>query len=117
MKNNKSASIDNIKAEMIKYSHKIIHQNIAEIYNEMAKTGEFPEEIIQGILVPLPKPGIPQGPPGNLRPIILLSIIRKILAICMIERINEKIKSRIPITQAAYQEGRSTTEEQGQISF
>ena len=64
----------------------------------------------QGILVPLPKPGKPKGPPGNLRPIILLNIIRKILAICLIKRIYHKIDNNIPVTQAAYRSGRSTTE-------
>ena len=50
------------------------------------------------------------GPPSNLRPIILLSLLLKILAIIMIQRISGIILTRIPVTQAAYQTGRSTTE-------
>ena len=50
------------------------------------------------------------GPPKNLRPIILLSVIRKILAIIMITRTTDKLNSQIPITQAAYRSGRGTTE-------
>jgi len=76
----------------------------------MAETGECPSEISKGILVPIPKPGKPQGPPANLRPIILLSVLRKILSICMLNRIANKLHTKIPITQAAYQGGRSTTE-------
>ena len=110
LKNNKSTGIDDISAEMIKYSPKIVYQQIADIFNEMAKTGNIPDEVIEGVLVPLPKPGKPQGPPANLTPIILLSILRKILAICMIKRIPEKIENRIPLSQAAYRAGRSTTE-------
>ena len=84
---------------------------IAEILNSTAKTGKQPKEIKQGILIPLPKPGKKKGPPGNLRPIILLSMIRKILAICMIRRTYDKLNNNnIPISQAAYREGRSTTE-------
>ena len=64
-----------------------------------------------GILTPLPKPGKKQGPPANLRPIILLSVIRKILAICLIRRCWSHLSTEIPIAQAAYQEGRSTTEQ------
>jgi len=45
----------------------------------MAETGDSPDELTQGLLSPLQKPGKPRGPTGNLRPIILLSIIRKIL--------------------------------------
>ena len=98
LKNNNSTGIDDISAEMIKYSLKIVYQQIADIFNEMAKTGNIPDVVIEGVLVPLPKPGKPQGPHANLRPVILLSILRKILAICMINRIQEKIENRIPLS-------------------
>lgn len=111
MKNGKSAGIDDLNAEFIKYATADIHEEIANIYNTIAETGEFPEELITGILTPLPKPGKKKGPPENLRPIILLSVLRKILAICLIRRTWEKLSSRIPLEQAAYQPGRSTTEQ------
>ena len=76
----------------------------------MAKTGNTPDEVIEGVLAPLPKLGKPHGPPANLRPVIKLSILRKILAICMIKTIQEKIENRIPLSQAAYRTGRSTPE-------
>ena len=41
LKNNKSTGIDGISAEMIKYSSKIVYQHIADIFNEMAKTGNL----------------------------------------------------------------------------
>ena len=107
---NKNTRIDDISAEMIKCSPKIVYQQIADIFNEMAKTGNIPDEVIEGVLVPLPKPEKPQGPPANLRPIILLSILSKMLAICMIKRIQEKIENRILLSQAAHRAGRSTTE-------
>ena len=110
LKNNKSAGIDDIHAEQLKYGPDIINKYIAEILNDIAKTGDYPEELKHGILVPLPKPGKKKGPVENLRPIILLSIVRKILAICLIRRINNKLNEHIPITQAAYRSGRSTTE-------
>ena len=69
MKNNKSPGIDDISAEMIRYSHKIVYQQIADIFNEIAKMGNIADEVIEGVLEPLPKPGKPQGPPANLRPI------------------------------------------------
>ena len=76
----------------------------------MAKADEVPKEITQGILGPFPKPGKPRGPPSNLRPIIRLTTLRKILAVCTLGRVVDKFKTRIPKTQAAYQEGRGTTE-------
>ncbi len=94
----------------MKYGPDEINDGIAELLNEVARTGKYPKEIKEGILIPLPKPGKKKGPPGNLRPIILLSMLRKILAICMIRRTIERLNNRIPISQAAYREGRSTTE-------
>ena len=110
MSNNKSCGMDNIKAELIKESPGSLHQLIADIYNDTAKTGHFPEQIVVGVLTPLQKPGKAKGPPENLRPIILLSVLRKILTICLLQRIWDRIKARIPLNQAAYQGGRSTTE-------
>ena len=110
LRNNKSAGTDNICAELLKYSPEVIHSRIAEIFNSIARSGEYPEELKEGILVPLPKPGKPQGPPANLRPIILLSVIRNILAICMIRRTSQQLSNNIPKTQAAFRAARSTTE-------
>ena len=110
LKDNKSPGIDNVSAEMLNAAPGEIDEEIAQILNDMARTGQSPNELTQGILVPLPKPGKKQGPPGNLRPIILLSMIRKILAICMLQRCNERFLNLIPKSQAAYQGGRSTTE-------
>ena len=74
---------------------------IAEIYNQTACTGEYPK---------IQKPGKTKGPPQYLRPIILLSVLRKVLAICLMERINERIDKIIPLNQATCRKGRSTTE-------
>ena len=110
LKNNKSAGIDNIRAEQLKYGGETVPSKIANIFNEISKTGKCPTEIKQGILTPLQKPGKLAGPPSNLRPIILLSTIRKILAICLLNRIGKKIDAQIPVEQAAYRAGRGTTE-------
>ena len=111
MKNGKSAGVDNLNSEYIKYAPEIIHSEIASIFNEMAQTGNYPDEINLGVLTPLQKPGKKRGPCENLRPIILLSTLRKILTICMIDRLWEKISKNITKDQAAYQPGRSTTEQ------
>ena len=42
LKNNKSIGIDDISTEMIKYSLKIVYQQIADIVNEMAKNWQHP---------------------------------------------------------------------------
>ena len=111
LKYGKSPGIDEMRAEHLKNGpQKELAETIKEIITEIAETGEYPEEIKLGILTPLQKPGKKQGPPSNLRPIILLSILRKILAIIMIKRITHRALENIPVTQAAYQAGRITTE-------
>ena len=109
-KNNRSPGNDGITVEMLKYAPDKIYEIMAEIYNSIAETGDLPKELIEGILCAIQKPGKKKGPPENLRPIILLSIIRKTLAICIINRIGSRIDKEIPISQAAYRAGRSTTE-------
>ena len=111
LKNNKSPGIDEIHPEQLKYSPDIISKEISNILNDMAKTGEKQKEITLGIPRLIQKEGKKQGPTTNLRPIILLSVLRKILAICMVNRIGEKLLRIIPKSQAAYQSGRSTTEQ------
>ncbi len=105
MKNEKSAGLDDLEVELIRYALTEFHEEIANIKNR-----EDIKELLLGLLEPIQKPGKPKGPTKNLRPIILLSTIRKILTICMLDRVWNRLKSHIPHKQAAYQQGRSTTE-------
>ena len=113
MKNNKAVGIDDMAAEYIKYGDDELCQQIAELLNETAETGNYPKELRIGILTPLPKSGKKSKPKdqSHLRPIILLSTLRKILAITMLNRIWNRLSTKIPKDQAAYQSGRSTTEQ------
>ena len=49
LKNGKSCGVDNIRAEMIKYASPEVHQIIADIYNETAETGEFPQDMVSSM--------------------------------------------------------------------
>ena len=111
MKNRKSPGPDNVNVELIKYAPESVHQEIADIYNQITESDSFPDELKLGILTPIPKPGKAKGPPENLRPIILLSVIRKILTICLLNRCWDRFENFLPKDQAAYQPGRSTTEQ------
>ena len=76
----------------------------------MAETGDIPKEVTYGILKPLQKPNKAKGPPSNLRQIILLSSLRKILVACVTNRIKDRLEAEISPSQAAYRPNRSTTE-------
>ena len=108
MQKYKSAGPDKLLAEFIKYAPAEIHKEIASIFNKLSETGDEVQELILGLLKPLPKPRKPKGPPEHLRPIILLSVLRQILTICILDRIWNRLKQKIPSKQAAYQPGRDT---------
>ena len=111
LKNGKSPGPDNVEIELIKCAPTELHKEIATIFNKVAETGEPVTELVLGLLRPLQKPGKSKGPPESLRPIILLSVLRKILTICLIDRTWDCLKQHIPPDQAAYQPGRGTTEQ------
>ena len=75
----------------------------------MAETGDIQKEVMYGILKQLQKPNKAKGPRSNLRPIILLSSLCKILAACIPNRIKDRLMVEIPPSQAAYRPNRSTT--------
>ena len=68
---------------MLKYAPDILHELLADIYNNILEIGEHPPELTLGIITPIQKPEKPKGPVQNLCPITLLSMIRKILIVCM----------------------------------
>ena len=94
--------MDQINVELIKYSLEVVYKKIADIYNNIAATGKRPNEITHGILRALQKPEKPRRPTSNLRPTTFLSVLRKILAVHIMKRINLRLNS-IPIYQVAYQ--------------
>ena len=87
-----------------------MYEKIVDICNNVTATGKHPNEITHGILKALQKPGKPKGPTSNLRAIILLLVLKKILAVCIMKRINSRLDSAIPTSQAPYPKNRSTTE-------
>ena len=56
LRNNRSAGDDQIKAEMLKSSHDILLELLADIYNNLSKTGEHRSELTLGIRTPIQKP-------------------------------------------------------------
>ena len=78
MKNNKSPGKDQVNVELIKYAPIQVHQLICNIYNEVATLGTYPAELKEGLFTALQKSKIKIGELNNLRPIILLSTLRKI---------------------------------------
>ena len=106
----KSPGCDEIPVKLIKYAPDRINEQIAKIYNNMAETGDIPKEVTYGTLKSIQKSNKTKGPPSNLRPIILLSSLCKILPACITNRIKDRLEAEIPPLQAACRPNRSTTE-------
>ena len=88
MKNNKATA--DIPAELIKHAPESTHGSIATVLNNMFEKKED-INIGEGKLLPLQKPKPKQvGPVKNLRPITLLTMIRKILSRATTTRIAPK---------------------------
>ena len=95
---NKRPDNNGLQAEHIKYAPKHVHQGIANLLNEVAEIGTFTQELQNGLIIPIQKPGKQKGKVENIRPVILISIFQKLLATCFIKRISDKIDSMIPLS-------------------
>ena len=107
LSNGCSSGPDGITNELFKYAGDIIYQPIASIINTALEQHTPIGALGQGTLIPLPKPKKPPGPPSNLRPIVLLNSIRKILSIVTLNRIREKIDNFTGPWQSGFKRGRS----------
>ena len=90
LKNNKATGRDEVHAEFIKYGSPELYLQISKLLNITSETGDYPEEIRRGILNPLPKPP-KKDEKVNVKPIILLSVLRKIITITLIDRCWERM--------------------------
>ncbi|XP_078682189.1 uncharacterized protein LOC144916740 [Branchiostoma floridae x Branchiostoma belcheri] len=107
LRNGRSAGPDGVSNELSKYESDITSPVLTSILN-YAFEHHHPIEVIGGgILIALPKPKKPPGPPANLRPITLLNSIRKILSTVALHRIRDKIDNFTGPYQSGFKRGRS----------
>ena len=81
---------DDIPADLLKSTADLIAPSIATIFND-ALEHHKPLDIGKGVLILLQKPGKPVGPLTSVRPIVLLSALRKTLSLIVISRIATKV--------------------------
>ena len=109
MNNNRSPGHDNIQIKLIKYGTEELFSEISKTINKTF-SDHTPVEIGKGLLVALQKPGKPKGPVQNLRPIILLPILRKMISVILLQRTKPKVENFLSSSQSAYRPGRSTSD-------
>ncbi|GFR89314.1 retrovirus-related Pol polyprotein LINE-1 [Elysia marginata] len=109
LNNGRAPGSDNISGELLKFAPHLIDNKIAKILNQTFERHED-LNINEGLLIALPKPGKPKGPPQNLRPITLLNSIRKVLSTIVLNRIRPKIETNISHSKSGFRPNRSTSD-------
>ena len=110
LKNNKSAGIDEIPAELLKHGGLPLHQELTSLCNLIWSREEVPEDWRKGIIVPLPKKGALSNC-NNWRGITLLSIPGKVFCAVLLNRLKDHIDIKLREEQAGFRQGRSCCEQ------
>ena len=100
---------DDIPAELFKCSADLLAQPIADIFNDALEHHE-PLGLGKGVLILIQKPGKPKGPLTSVRPIVLLTTLRKTLSLVVLSRIAPKVDEYLSPSQSGFRRGRSTAD-------
>ena len=109
LKNNRAVGPDGVAGELIKYGGDFLHNTTADMLNAIFEKHETISELKAGHLFPLNKPAKSKTA-DNTRPLVFLSIIRKVLSNIVLARIKPKVEQFLSPYQHAYRQHRSTTE-------
>ena len=100
---------DDLPADLLKSTADLIAPAIAAIFNDALEHHES-LDIGKGVLILLQKPGKPVGPLTSVRPIVLLSALRKTLSLVVLSRIATKVDNFLSPSQSGFRRGRSTAD-------
>ena len=83
---------------------------LTAFFNAIHQVQHCPNDLRCGIIVPIYKSGKPVGVPKSYRPVMLLSIVRKVLTSIINTRLSDSVKGYVRETQAGFRPGRSTAD-------
>ena len=109
MKSGKAIGPDGLPIEVLKAGGKEVAAFVAEVLNESYSLHKS-VGLGDGILRALQKAGKQAGPLANLRPIVLLTLLRKVLSLVVLRRIRDKVDIYLSASQAGFRRGRSTSD-------
>ena len=107
MKSGKAIGPDGIPVEALKAGGTAVAAFISDILNASYSLHKS-VGIGDGILRALQKPGKAPGPLAHLRPIVLLTLLRKVLSLIVLQRIQARVEVYLSASQAGFRKGRST---------
>src|SRR5678815_4221110 len=111
LKNGKSAGIDEITGEMIKKGGEMVIDWILKLCNKAFMEGIVPRDGRRAVIVPLYKGKGDKGNIRNYRGISLLSVIGKIYAGILVERVRRVTEGLIGEEQGAFRSGRGCVDQ------
>ena len=100
---------DDLPADLVKSTADLIAPSIATIFNDAVEHHEH-LDIGRRVLILLQKLGKPVGPLTSVRPIVLLSALRKTLSLIVLSRIATKMDNFLSPSQSGFRRGRSTAD-------
>ncbi|XP_065195813.1 MAM and LDL-receptor class A domain-containing protein 1-like [Sycon ciliatum] len=101
---------DGISADALKSAKNLFAPWLTNFFNAVQATEYCPDDMRCGLIVPIYKAGKPLGHPKSLRPVMLLSVVRKILTSILTRRHTLHEQSYVAESQAGFRPGRSTTD-------
>jgi len=108
----KSPGPDNINYEMIRQLGEKTKEKLLNVYNQLWKEGDFPEEWRKANVIPIKKPGKDPEIPDSYRPVSLTSCLCKVMEKMANRRLVHILEERklIPPQQFGFRSGKSTTD-------
>ena len=111
LKNGKSAGIDEISGEMIKHGGEKVIDWIWKLCSKAFVEGIVPKDWRRAVIVPLYKGKGEKGVCRNYRGISLLSVVGKIYAGILVERVRRVTEDMIGEEQGAFRSGRGCVDQ------
>ena len=107
--NGRAAGLDGLSGEFLKYGGPHLAEALASALNSMYTNSKYLNALGEGILIPLNKPGKPRQV-NFLRPITLLTSLRKTFSLVILERIYPAVERFLPSSQCGFRRHRGSNE-------
>ena len=107
----KASGLDNVLAEMLKSAGALLTPFLTECFNEIFKSGSYPDTWTRAVIVPIHKKGDTRAA-DNYQGISLLSLLGKCYTTILNKRLYEWLEdnNKIAETQASFRKGSSITD-------
>ena len=99
---------DGISAVMLRAAVNVLTPWLTTFFNAIQQLQYCPIDLRCGLIVPIYKRGKPVGIPKSYRPVMLLSVVRKVLTSILNHPASNGIDEYVRETQAGFRAGRST---------